>query len=82
MAINSVIFAGVVKAAKPLTTLGSGTAIGKFTLGVDDSYIDKNKQMVMREFSIDVELWGALCLKHKDDIVEGNKLVVLGKLKL
>jgi single-strand DNA-binding protein len=38
--------------------------------------------MVMREFSIDVELWGALCLKHQDDIVEGNKLVVLGKLKL
>ena len=80
MSINNVTVSGIIKNVQPLKKLESGLTVWKFTLGVDDSYLNKDKQRVQREFTIDIEIWGKLCEEHTQTIVAGAQVVVVGHI--
>ena len=81
MAYNHIALLGTIDKLQPIKQLPTGITITKFSLTSDESYTNKEGQIVPRSMFIDVEVWGPLATKFMADIIAGKQIIVEGALK-
>jgi single-strand DNA-binding protein len=80
--VNRVIIAGNLTRDPEVRYLPSGTAVTEMGLAIDDSYKNKDNEMVPRTCFVDIVVWGKqgeLCHKY---LAKGRGALVEGRLQL
>lgn len=78
--INHVTLKGTVGKDPEVTYYDNGTVIAKISLATDESYKDKNQQVVEKTTWHNVRCWGSYAEKMEREVKKGTRLWLEGKI--